>query len=180
MLRALVSPLVLALLTTLSTVRAAEPLTERTLKLSAGEKSPAANLDDARWLEGRWLGEAFGGTTEELWTGPAAGSLAGLFRLHNDGKVVFYELMVISEEIGSLVFRLKHFNADLTGWEEKNEVQSFPLVKKQESALLFEGMSLHHDGDRLIVYLAVEHAGKPVEEIKFVYRKANAASASAP
>jgi hypothetical protein len=149
----------------------AEPLTEHTLKLSPGEKPPPATIEDMRWLTGHWKGEAFGGKTEELWAEPLAGSMSGMFRLASKGKIVFYELMVVSEHEGSLVFRLKHFNADVTGWEEKNEVQAFPLVARKDGALQFHGMSFHPDGDKLTVYLAIEHKDKPLEEAKFTYQR---------
>jgi Domain of unknown function (DUF6265) len=138
---------------------AAEKVTERTWKLAAGEKSPPATLADMKWLTGHWVGEAFGGRAEELWAAPA-------------GPNMFYELMAVTEVEGSLVFRLKHFNADLTGWEEKNEVRSFPLVAKKDGAMHFEGMSFHPDGDKLTVYLAVEHDDKSIEEVRFTYLRA--------
>ena len=151
---------------------AADKVSERTWKLSAGEKSPPATLADMKWLTGHWVGEAFGGKTEELWTEPAGANMAGLYRLVKGEKTIFYELMVVTEVDGSLVFRLKHFDADLTGWEQKNEVRSFPLVAKRDGAMLFEGMSFHPDGDKLTVYLAVEHKDRPIEEVTFTYRRA--------
>jgi len=150
---------------------AAERMTEHTFKLSPGEKSPAATLADMKWLTGHWVGEAFGGKTEELWTRPAGPNMAGMYRLVKGEKTIFYELLTVVETGGSLVFRLKHFNEDLTGWEEKNEVRSFPLVAKKDGAMHFESMSFHPDGDRLTVYLAVEHKDKPVEEVVFTYRR---------
>jgi Domain of unknown function (DUF6265) len=153
------------------TAVAAEKVTERTLKLSPGEKSPPATIADMRWLTGHWVGSAFGGTTEEIWTAPAGADMAGVYRLHKQGKTVFYEILALSELNGSLVLRLKHFNADLTGWEEKDEVRSFPLVAKRGTAMLFEGMTFEPKGDELTVYLAVEHEGKPVEEVTFEYRR---------
>ena len=45
--------------------------------------------------------------------------MMGSYRLVKDDKVIFYELQTIVEQGSSLVFRLKHFNADLSGWEEK-------------------------------------------------------------
>jgi hypothetical protein len=156
-----------------SVAGAAEKVTERTWKLAAGEKSPPATLEDMTWLTGHWVGEAFGGRTEGLWTAPAGANMSGLYRLVKGERTIFYEIMVVTEENGSLVFRLKHFNSDLTGWEEKNEVRSFPLVAKKDGAMLFEGMSFHPDGRNLTVYLAVEHEGKPPEEITFSYRRAS-------
>jgi len=150
---------------------AAEQVSERTWKLSAGEKSPPATLADMKWLTGHWVGEAFGGKTEELWTAAAGANMAGLYRLVKGEKTIFYELMAVTEVDGSLVFRLKHFDADLTGWEEKAEVRSFPLVAKRDGAMLFEGMSFHPDGDKLTVYLAVEHKDKPIEQVTFTYRR---------
>jgi hypothetical protein len=149
----------------------AEKVTDHTWKLSTGEKSPPATLADMRWLTGQWQGQAFGGKTEELWTEPAGPNMAGLYRLVKGEKTIFYEIMAVTEVAGSLVFRLKHFNEDLTGWEEKNEVRSFPLVAKKDGAMHFEGMSFHPDGDELTVYLAVEHDDKKIEEVTFMYRR---------
>ena len=151
---------------------AAEKLSEHTWKLSAGEKSPPATLADMAWLTGHWMGEAFGGTIEELWTAPAGKDMSGMYRLLKGGKTIFYELMLVTEVNGSLEFRLKHFNADLSGWEEKADVISFPLVAKRDGAMLFQGMSFHPDGDKLTIHLAVEHKDKPVEEVTFSYRRA--------
>jgi hypothetical protein len=150
---------------------ASERMTEHTLKLSPGEKPAPAKIADMKWLAGHWVGEAFGGTTEELWTDAVGGTMAGLYRLHKDGKTVFYEILTVSEKDGSLVILLKHFNPDLTGWEEKNEVQSFSLVAKRDGALQFEGMSFHPQGDQLTIHLAIEHKDKPVEEMTFRYRR---------
>jgi hypothetical protein len=154
-----------------SGVLASERLTEHTVKLSPGEKPAPAKIADMKWLAGHWVGEAFGGTTEELWADPVGGTMAGLYRLHKEGKTIFYEILTVSEKDGSLVMRLKHFNPDLTGWEEKNEVQSFSLVAKRDGALQFEGMSFHPQGDQLTVHLAIEHKDKPVEEVTFKYRR---------
>jgi hypothetical protein len=161
-----------AALLTASASGAAEKVTEHTWKLSAGEKSPPATLTDMSWLTGHWVGEAFGGRTEELWTKPAGPNMAGMYRLVQGEKTIFYEIMVVTELDGSLVFRLKHFNDDLTGWEEKNEVRSFPLVARRDGTMHFEGMSFHPQKDKLTVYLAVEHDDKKVEEVTFTYRRA--------
>jgi hypothetical protein len=150
---------------------AAERVTERTVRLSAGENSPPATIADMKWLTGRWVGEALGGKAEEIWSEPAGGKMLGMYRLVRGDKTLFYEILTVSEDNGSLVLRLKHFNADLTGWEEKNEVRSFPLVAKKDGAFMFEGMSFHPEGDKLTVYLAIDHKDKPVEEAVFAYQR---------
>jgi predicted aldo/keto reductase-like oxidoreductase len=67
--------------------------------------------------------------------------------------------------------RLKHFHADLKGWEEKDEVREFALVAKEEGAMHFDGMSFHPKGDALTVYLAIEHEDGKVTEEKFEYAR---------
>jgi hypothetical protein len=54
--------------------------------------------------------------------------------------------MTIVAEGGSISYRLKHFNADLTGWEEKNEVQSFGLVAREGDTWFFDGLTIRRDG----------------------------------
>lgn len=156
----------------LPAAQAQDKFTERTLKQAPGAKPVPATLDAMKWLRGRWVGEAFGGTTEEIWSGPDAGAMVGLFRLVKDGKPVFYELMTIVEVDGTLAFRLKHFNPDLKGWEEREEVQEFPLVAMRDRVIDFEGMSFHRDGDRATIYLAIEAADGTVSEQTFTYRRA--------
>jgi hypothetical protein len=117
------------------------------LMASAGvaQAQPAnATLDDFTWLAGQWTGPALGGRSEELWTRPDGGSMQGMYRLVKDGTVVFYELLTLTEKNGSVVLRLKHFNADLTGWEEKATVLEFPLMKITPTEAHFDGMIFTH------------------------------------
>jgi hypothetical protein len=151
--------------------QAQERQTEHTFKRSATAELPRATLADMKWLEGRWVGAAFGGKTEEQWSAPDGGAMVGWYRLVKDGRPVFYELMTVVEKGGSLVMRLKHFHADLKGWEEKDEVREFALVAKEEGAMHFEGMSFHPKGDALTVYLAIEHDDGKVTEEKFEYAR---------
>jgi hypothetical protein len=150
-----------------------EKMTEHTLKLGAGAKSPHATVSDVAWLAGHWVGPGLGGEAEEIWSPPNAGSMMGMYRLISDGKVVFYELLTLVHEDGSLVLRLKHFNPDLTGWEEKQKTVDFRLVGLEEGVVQFDGMSLHREGDdKLTVYLAIERKDGSVHEEVFRYARA--------
>ena len=152
-------------------VGAQEKLTERTFQLGAG-KPAAAKLDAMKWLVGRWVGSALGGDVEEIWSAPQGGAMMGMYRLVRDGKPVFYELLTLVEENGSLVMRLKHFHADLKGWEEKDDTVEFPLVAVADGAVHFEGMSFHPRGDTLTVYLAIKSRSGDVREETFTYTRA--------
>ena len=149
-----------------------EKQTEHTIKLAPGEKSPPATLAAMKWLAGHWSGEAFGGVGEEMWSPAQAGSMMGMYRLIRNGKPVFYEFLTVIEENGSLMLRLKHFNADLTGWEEQNKTIDFPLVAVEKNgAVHFAGMSFHPKGDTLTIHLAIQQKDGAIGEQTFLYTR---------
>ena len=157
--------------------RAQEKMTERTYKLGPDGKQPPATIADMAWLAGHWTGAALGGTSEEMWSPPAHGTMMGMYRLLRDGKPVFYELLTIVEENGSLVLRLKHFHANLAGWEEKDKSLAFPLVAKAPGAMHFDGMSFHPQGrDALTVYLAIGQKDGKLREETFTYQRVGTAA----
>jgi hypothetical protein len=104
-----------------------------------------ATLDDFTWIVGQWTGTGMGGTSEEMWMPPAGGAILGSFRQLQDGKVVFYEILTFAERDGTVVLRLKHFNADLTAWEEKGQVLEFPLLELTPTRAVFNAMTFTHD-----------------------------------
>lgn len=141
---------------------------QNTLKLG-DNKSPKATLADIAWLSGHWRGEAFGGITEEIWSPPLGDSMMGSFKLVSEGKTSFYEICQLVEENGSLSFRLKHFNSDLTGWEEKNEREEFPLVKVEKNAVYFDGFTIKRiSANEIHMYVVISDEGE-AEEVEFKY-----------
>jgi hypothetical protein len=154
--------------------RAQERLTEHTLKLSAGKQSPAATIADMAWLAGHWVGDGLGGATEEVWSPPRNGVMMGMFRLFRGDKPIFYELLTLAEEKGSLTLRLKHFNADLTGWEEKDKTIDFPFITKADGVAHFDGLAWSPEGeDAMTIYLAIRRDGN-IREEKFHLRRVSA------
>jgi hypothetical protein len=143
----------------------------QTRQLAAGAKSPPATIADIAWLQGHWVGQALGGDTEEMWMPPQHGVMLGMYRLIKNGKPVFYELLTFSEEGGSLMLNLKHFEPNLTSWEEKAQSRKFALVAKEPGKLYFEGMTFIRNGDDgITAYVAIDHDGKVTEE-RFDYRR---------
>lgn len=145
--------------------------TEHTRALDPGT-SATGTVQDCAFLTGRWLGEAFGGQIEESWTPPLAGQMLGTFRLVQDGAPAFSEHMLIAEQKGRIVLRLKHFNADLTGWETKEEFVDFPLVaaETEDGVAWFDGLTFARDGDHLTIYLAMKTADGAREEVMHLRR----------
>jgi hypothetical protein len=145
--------------------------TEHTFKLDDPENRPAATLNDVSWLVGNWSGEAFGSTFEESWNPPSAGSMIGFFKLMDGDDVVFYELLLLVEEEGSLSLKVKHFNADFTAWEEKADYVTFRYVKSDDDAIHFSGISFYRiDEDTMDGYI-VFRSGEEVREEKLAYRR---------
>jgi hypothetical protein len=135
--------------------------------------APKATVDDFRWIVGHWAGTGLGGTSEEIWMPPAGGALPGAFRQVQDGKVTFYELLAFVEREGTVVLRLKHFNPDLTGWEEKGQVLEFPLLELTPTKAVFNAMTFTHDTTdafRVSLRLRDRKTGELKEEI-FEYRR---------
>ncbi len=146
--------------------------TQNTLSLDAKSESPKADLSMIAWMEGHWKGEAFGGIIEEIWSPPLGGSMMFSFKLVNDGTISFYELGHIRELEETLVFELKHFHGDLKGWEEKNEVQSFQLLKVEGNRLYFDGFTFERiNKDEINIYALIHHDDGIEEEIRFNYKR---------
>ena len=143
----------------------------RVLSLADGQSPPPASLDGIAWLAGHWHGQGLGGAVEEVWAEAAGGQMMGAFRMIKDDQVAFYEIMTIAEHDGSLVLRLKHFNADLTGWEDKDQTVDFPLVRMDDQAAYFDGMTLRRDGpDAMTVFVRIGQDDGP-QIATFNYRR---------
>ena len=128
-------------------------------------------LEDLAWLTGRWSGEGFGGWLEEIWSPPAGGAMVATFRMLSEGQPVFYEICLIAEENKTLVYKVKHFNPDLKGWEEKEEYVTFPLVKMEANAVYFNGLTMIEYGGTCDIYLAMKQKDGSYEEEKLIYYK---------
>lgn len=112
-----------------------------------GADSGTATVDDVAWLAGRWHGEAFGGTFEETWNPPSGGTMVGMFKLLHDGRPGMYELMRIAEIDGRVTLEVKHFSADFTAWEERDETVRFPLLEARDGYAAFDGLVFERQPD---------------------------------
>ncbi len=148
------------------------PSFDNTIAYDSEEGSPPASIHDVAWISGNWSGAAFGGTFEEIWSEPFGNSMMGMFKLVVRGRVQFYEMMTISEEKGTLILRLKHFEPDMKGWEEKNETIDFPLVKIYDDVVFFDQFTFEKTGeDELTVYLVIEDKDGKKEEVTFSFKQ---------
>lgn len=145
---------------------------QNTTTLPENTVSPNASLSDISWMQGNWSGEAFGGITEEIWGPPLGGSMMFSFKLVADDEVSFYELGHIREIEKTLIYELKHFHGDLKGWEEKDEVKSFKLVKVDADRVYFEGFTFEKVSDNEInIYAQIGNEDGSAQEVTFNFKK---------
>lgn len=147
-----------AALTTLISIAGAK--TPEVRSLADGATSPPARIADVAFLSGHWIGEGLGGCAEEMMASPAGGQIMGMFRLMKaDGALNFYEFYQIAAQDGSLILRIKHFNPDLTGWEEKNDRIEFPLVAIEGTTAYFSGLTFSRDGEKFHSAVTIDGQG---------------------
>lgn len=134
-----------------------------------GYESPPASLADMDWLVGQWRGTGIGGAPAlESWLPPTGGTMIGTFVQETpEGGIRFTEHLYLMEEEGTLVLRLKHFNADLTGWEEKDDMLTFRLVALEPCAAYFQGLTLRcadpdSPGEGLVAAVRMRSGGELV------------------
>ncbi len=143
--------------------------TAHTVKLDDPANRLEVPVEELDWLAGSWKGEGLGGLVEEQWSAASAGSLVGTFKLSSEGEPSFYEIFVISDDGDGVTLRLKHFNPDMTGWEEKDDHVTFSLVKLGDREAYFGGLTYRSPSpDKLLVFLAMRRGGR-LEEVAFSF-----------
>jgi hypothetical protein len=109
-----------------------------------------ATVEDAAWLAGRWVGTGFGGQMEETWAPPVGGQMIGHFRYWRDGQGVR--------------MRVKHFNPDFVGWEDRDGWVEFEPISATPEALVFNGLTIRREAENRIVMTIRLRRGEVVEE----------------
>ena len=146
-------------------------LTENTLRLDTAEMRPTASIEDMAWYAGHWVGSGFGGVVEENFAPVLGGVMVGTFRMVMEDGPSFYEMLLIEPDRNSLVYKVKHFDPDFTGWEEKDSYVSFPLIKIEENRYYFEGLTIEYKGKNCTHYLAMKQKDGTYKEATLFYER---------
>ena len=133
---------------------------------------PPASIEDAAWLAGRWVGAGFGGTVEENWSPPAGDRMVGHFSLAVGGRPTLYEFALLEEHEGGLRMRVKHFDPDFVGWEERGAWQSFEPLAVAPQSLRFDGLWLRLEGDELVATVTLRNGAEPPRDHTLRLRRA--------
>ncbi len=134
-------------------------------------------LKPLNFISGNWVGSMEWGDMEEYWSEPMGDNLVCAFRCVKDGKVVFYEFIVIEQSASGVpVMKLRHFGPGNIAWEEKDRPYEYPLVKLEKTKAVFEAPDKKTrliyervDASQLRVVLEREKEGK-WEVDEFLYK----------
>ena len=155
---------------TTAAVVSAPPRGEPVVQASPGSKPPPARIDAAAWLEGDWVGHGLGGTSDEAWLAPFAGSMGGVYRGMRDGRVTFFEDRDAGG-VGSVVaLPGEALRPDLRGWEPQEKTVDFPLVRVAPGALFLGGMTYLRTADGLESWVLIGQKDGGVRPEQFLYR----------
>jgi hypothetical protein len=135
---------------------------------------PPASVDQLAWLAGSWVGSGMGAEVTETYSAPLGGRITGHFAMA-DGKggVAFTELVDYVPVGRSLAYRVRHFNPDMTGWEDKTgKAILFALVAVEKDHWFFDGMTIERTAaNAMTMWVRTNDKGK-VAEVPFRFTRA--------
>lgn len=142
-------------------------------------QQPQRNISDLSFMAGKWVTSSAWGDMEEDWSKPLGNCMMGAYRCVKDGKIIFYEFIVIEQTATGPVMYLRHFSPGNIGWEEKDKPYEYPLMFLEADRARFErpdkktALTFHRTAaDTMLVVLEREdNDGKWVQD-EFHYKLA--------
>jgi hypothetical protein len=107
---------------------------------AASAQLKKASVHDLAFMAGTWTLKHEWGDMEEFWGPPMGDNMVSTFRCVKDGKIVFYEFMVIEQSDNGPVMKLRHFNKGSIGWEDKDKPYLMPVIKLTANEVVFQSL----------------------------------------
>jgi hypothetical protein len=152
--------------------------------LSWAQPSSTTTLADVAWLTGHWAGTtAKGELIEEVWMPDRGGMMIGSFRWQRaNGRwlLEFMQLLDTPTAIAPFALRIKHFNQDFRGMEEKDASTSLVATERTATRVVFEmkdaarvvKVGYEKKGpDAILAWFDEQEPGKPAVHIEFPYTR---------
>lgn len=99
---------------------------------------PPKKIEDLAFMAGKWITHSAWGDMEENWSEPMGNCMMCAYRCVKDGKVIFYEFIVIEQMDSGPVMKLRHFSPGNIGWEDKDKPYEYPLMFLEPDKARFE------------------------------------------
>lgn len=140
--------------------------------LTAQAQQLRASVSDLAFLAGTWTQQHAWGDMEEVWQPPMGNCIVSTFRCVNQGKVVFYEFMVVEQGQQVPELKLRHFNPGSIAWEDKEHPEVLPVTELGKNRVVFSrtGLKLTYersDPGKLIILLEEENKEKKWDTTRF-------------
>src|SRR5262245_28027354 len=89
------------------------------LSVFANAQPPVREIKELEFMAGHWTTTGEWGDMEETWSKPMGNSMMCSYRCVKNGKIVFYEFIVIEQQPTGPVMKLRHFSPGNVAWEDK-------------------------------------------------------------
>jgi len=99
---------------------------------------PPKDIKDLAFMSGKWKTHSAWGDMEANWSEAMGNSMMCAYRCIKDGKVIYYEFIVIEQMDAGPVMKLRHFSPGNIGWEEKDKPYEYPLMFLELDKARFE------------------------------------------
>lgn len=96
-----------------------------------------ADIKDLSFMAGTWGQHHEWGDMEEFWGPPMGNNMVCSYRCVKEGKVLFYEFVVIEQSDSIPVMILRHFKPGNIAREEKDKPERYPLVALDRDRAVF-------------------------------------------
>ncbi len=117
---------------------------------------PPKDIKALAFISGKWKTTTSWGDMEEYWSEPMGNCMVCAYRCVKDGKVVFYEFIVIEQMPSGPVMRLRHFSPGNIAWEDKDKPYEYNLMFLEADKARFERpdkktyITFHRTGPRTL------------------------------
>jgi hypothetical protein len=101
-------------------------------------QNPDYKISDLKFMSGKWTTSSDWGDMEENWSEPMGDNMMCSYRCVKNGKIVFYEFIVIEQQTKGPVMKLRHFSPGNIGWEEKDKPYEYNLIFLDDNVARFE------------------------------------------
>jgi hypothetical protein len=104
----------------------------------ASAQNAEYKIDALKFMSGKWVTSSEWGDMEENWSMPMGDNMMCSYRCVKNGKIVFYEFIVIEQQAKGPVMKLRHFSPGNIGWEEKDKPYEYNLIFLDDNIARFE------------------------------------------
>ena len=101
-------------------------------------------LSSLEWIVGKWLGENGQNTMGEDWHPIMGDAMAGWFRWKKENSIFLYEFMLFQQVENAVVLIIKHFDAKLVGWEEKESWVEYEAWSATQNKIMMRATDPNH------------------------------------